>query len=149
MVDNKPHLTNSGVSFLAGKAKDLIIATTRADHPANALKGELSNVHLLKYDGVVDLSDLFVRLRRDFGAKRVTVQSGGTINTALVREGLIDRVLFVVAPALIGGRDTSTPMDGESLHVLGDLSNIKPLQLVQAVPLEDSYVLLEYDVRNT
>ena len=70
------------------------------------------------------------------------------MNARLIREGLVDRILLVIAPALIGGRDTPTPMDGESLHATAELSRIKALDLVQATPLRDSYVLLEYNVRN-
>ena len=39
-------------------------------------------------------------------------------------------------------------MDGESLYTAAELSKIKALDLVQATPLRDSYVLLEYEVRN-
>ena len=78
----------------------------------------------------------------------MTMQSGGNLNATLVREGLVDRIVLVIAPALIGGKDTSTLMDGESLHTAAELSKIKALDLVQATPLRDSYVLLEYEVRN-
>jgi 2,5-diamino-6-(ribosylamino)-4(3H)-pyrimidinone 5'-phosphate reductase len=87
-------------------------------------------------------------LARDYGAERVTIQSGGTLNATLVREGLIDRLLLVVAPAMIGGENTATLMDGESLRSTKDLKKIKTLQLIQAKPLKDSYLLLEYEVRN-
>ena len=36
-------------------------------------------------------------------------------------------------------------MDGESLYTAAELSKIKALDLVQATPLRDSYVLLEYE----
>ncbi len=62
--------------------------------------------------------------------------------------GLIDRLLLVVAPAMVGGKDTATLMDGESLHSESELFKIKPLELVQAKPLENSYLLLEYKVNN-
>ena len=95
-----------------------------------------------------DFPDLFRRIKQEFGAERMTIQSGGTLNSTLVREGLVDRVILIVVPALVGGKDTSTPMDGDSLHTVADLNKIRSLELVQAKPLRDSYVLLEYNVRN-
>jgi 2,5-diamino-6-(ribosylamino)-4(3H)-pyrimidinone 5'-phosphate reductase len=107
----------------------------------------MHNVHVVRYEKNIDFADLFSKLKSDFGAERLTIQSGGTLNTLLVREGLIDRVLLVVAPALIGGKETATLLDGESLHVKEDLKHIRALELVQATPLKDSYLLLEYVVK--
>ena len=148
VVDNEPHLTEKGVSYLAKKSKNLIIATTNKTHPATIIKKDFDNIHIFEYEKIVDFRDLFEKLKERFGAERMTIQSGGTLNTTLVREGLIDRVLLVVAPALIGGKNTSTLMDGESLHTSAELNKIKTLELVQAKPLENSYLLLEYQVKN-
>lgn len=148
VVDNEPHLTDQGVSYLARKSKNLIIATTNKTHPALTLKNTSDNIHVFEYEKVIDFRDLFGKIAERFGAERMTIQSGGTLNTTLVREGLIDRVLLVVVPALVGGKNTSTLMDGESLHAPNELGKIKALELVQAKPLENYYLLLEYRVKN-
>ena len=147
VVDSKPHLSEQGVSNLAYKGRELIVVTSHPAHPALSLKERLGNLHVLQYEKI-DFSHLFSRLKHDFGATLMTIQSGGRLNATLVREGLIDRLLLVIAPALVGGKDTPTPLDGESLHTTAELSNIKALDLVQATSLRDSYVLLEYEVRN-
>ena len=147
IVDNTPHLQEKGIVYLAKKRKDVIIATTHPQHPANLVAQTMHNVHVIRYEKSIDFADLFSKLKSDFGAERLTIQSGGTLNALLVREGLIDRVLLVVAPALIGGKETATLLDGESLHTKEDLQYIQALELVQATPLTDSYLLLEYVVR--
>jgi len=148
VVDNEPHLTEAGIAYLAKKGSALIIVTTNEQHPAFSAQKQIVNLQILKYEGSIDFKDLFRKLKEDYNAERMTVQTGGTINTILVREGLIDSVLLVVAPALIGGKNTSTLMDGESLHTPAELSKIKTLELVEAKPLENSYLLLRYKVRN-
>ncbi len=148
VIDNKPHLTIQGVAYLAKKSTKLIVATTNSAHPAFLAKQEYPNIEIISYNNKIDFKDLFSKLRSNHDVDKLTIQSGGTLNTTLVREGLIDRVLLVVAPALIGGKDTSTLMDGDSLHSQDDLSKIKTLELVQAKPLNDSYLLLEYKVKN-
>lgn len=148
VIDNKPHLTKGGVAYLAKKTKNLIIGTTNENHPAFSMQTHFSNLYVITYKGHIDFTDLFRQLKEKYGADKLTIQSGGTLNATLVREGLIDRVLLVVAPALIGGKNTSTMMDGESIHTPDELFKIKTLELVQVKSLENSYLLLEYRVRN-
>ncbi|MBI4121264.1 MAG: dihydrofolate reductase family protein [Parcubacteria group bacterium] len=148
VIDNKPHLTAGGVAYLAKKAKELFIVTANPEHPASSLSNTFSNIHILKHELEIHFEELFRELREKHGVDKLTIESGGTMNAILVRKGLIDRILIVIAPALVGGKDTPTLMDGESLHTPEELSKIKSLELVQAKPLEHSYLLLEYRVKN-
>jgi len=68
------------------------------------------------------------------------------MNAKLLREGLIQNISIVVAPVIVGGRATSTLVDGDSLQTLEDLKLLRPLKLVEARALEDSYVHLRYQV---
>jgi 2,5-diamino-6-(ribosylamino)-4(3H)-pyrimidinone 5'-phosphate reductase len=148
VIDNKPHLTGKGVTYLAKKADKLFIVTTETSHPAITLKDTLANIEIISYSNKIDFKDLMSTLKEKYGIERITIQSGGTLNTTFVREGLIDRLLLVIAPALIGGKDTSTLMDGHSLHNVDELSHIKTLNLIQVKQLSHSYLLLEYEVKN-
>jgi len=51
----------------------------------------------------VDLRAALLALNRRFGAKVVRADSGGTLNGALLRAGLVDEVSVLVHPALLGG----------------------------------------------
>lgn len=148
VIDNKPHLNENGIKYVASKFSKLIIITTHTIHPAVALKDSYSNIEVISYDKKIDFGNLFTRLKKEFGAERLTIQSGGELNALFVREGLVDRVIVVVAPCLVGGKNTPSLVGGESLHAPQDLSKIKSLELVQAKPLENSYLLLEYKVKN-
>ena len=144
VIDNRPHLTTQGITYLARKSKKLIVVTTNAAHPAFRAKQVHQNIEIIAYKNSVDFPDLFTKLQREHSVDKLTIQSGGTLNATLVRAGLIDRLLLVVAPALVGGKDTPTLMDGESLHKTSELFKIMTLSLVQAKPLANSYLLLEY-----
>ena len=76
------------------------------------------------------------------------MQSGGTVNGLFLRDKLFDYVDIVVAPVLIGGRDTSTLIDGESLKTSEELSGLGALKLIECKVLEDSYIRLRYEVLN-
>lgn len=148
VIDNKPHLNVQGLSYLLKKSKTLFIVTTNSKHPVFQLKENNPNLEILFYESEIDFNNLFEALNQKYGVENMTIQSGGTLNSTFIREGLVDRVLLIVAPVLIGGKDTSTLVDGESLHTEWDLLKIKTLKLVQAKPLENSYLLLEYKVNN-
>lgn len=146
VVDRKPWLNPHGVRAMAHGLRDLYVVTNNRSHPAYDLQAEIENLTVIGYQEEIDFSDLFERLYREHGIERITVQSGGTLNATLVREGLIDHLLIVVAPLLVGGQVTPSLMDGASLRRAGELESLKALKLTRCEPLNDSYVRLEYDV---
>ena len=146
IVDRKPHLNPNGVEYLAQWVGMLFVVTDNPGHPALDLRSRYKNIQVLFYKGGVDFSDLFVRIRQEFGIRHLVVESGGTLNTVLVRQGLIDHVCVFVAPVLVVGGATSSLMDGYSLRTEQELLNLKALKLVKSEVLEHSYLRLEYDV---
>ena len=53
---------------------------------------------------------------------------------------------IVVAPVLVGGKDTSTLIDGSSLLSQRELPQLGVLELQECVVLENSYLRLRYEV---
>lgn len=148
VIDSKPHLNNNGTTYLAKKAKTLYIVTDNPEHPAFELKESFPNIEILKYNEKIDLADVLKRLKNEYAIERITIQTGGTMNAAWIREGLIDYLSVVVAPVLVGGKDTATLVDGESLHSQDELSKLKSLELQSCKQLKDSYLHLVYKVNS-
>lgn len=148
IIDSKPHLTESGVRYLSKWVKTLYMVTANKDHPACLLAAQLGNIVIISYPERVDLEDMFQVLHSKYGVEKITIQSGGTMNAAFLRQGLIDHLSIVIAPLIVGGKDTTTLVDGESLHTVEELSNVRALKLVRCDVLEESYIHLRYDVIN-
>ena len=142
ILDNH-HLKEQGVRYFCARAKTFVLVTSNPLHPAFELKEE--NLHVILQEKT-DLRDALVRLKKEFGCERLTVQSGGTVNGLFLREKLFDYVDLVVAPVLIGGRDTSSLIDGSSLTSREELSGLGVLKLENCTVLEDSYIRLRYQV---
>ena len=85
-------------------------------------------------------------LKEKYGCDRITIQSGGTMNGLFLRERLFDYVDIVVAPVLVGGKDTSTLIDGDAITTKEDLNKLGVLRLIDCEKLEDSYLRLKYEV---
>lgn len=144
LIDNKPHLTKKGMEYLSLWTKRTIIATTNKNHPATKMSNE--NLAVIYYPKKINFNNLFGRLKSDFGANRVTVQSGGGMNAELIRGRLIDNISVVIAPAIVGGKDTATLVDGESLHKNTDLKKVKALKLLNFNKLKNSYLHIRYKI---
>lgn len=148
IVDRKPHLNENGVRYLAQWVGRLCIVTNNPSHPVFSVRSVHNNAEVILYPEDVDLADLLIKVRQQYGIEHLIIESGGTLNAALVRQGLIDHVMIVVAPLLVGGRATSTLIDGRSLQTEKELVDLKALRLVRCEVLEHSYLHLEYDVIN-
>lgn len=142
VIDNH-HLNEHGIRYFCALSKQFVLITTNANHPAFHI--EEDNFHVI-YQEELSLRDALMRLRAEYGCERITVQTGGTLNGLFLREKLFDHVDIVVAPVLIGGKDTSTLIDGESLLSQGELSKLGVLKLQECVVLENSYLRLRYEV---
>lgn len=148
IIDSKPHLTTKGTEYMAKWVKKLFLVTTNPNHPAFSLKEKHPNIEIIFFENKVDLAGLLHKLKTDYDIEKLTIQSGGTLNTSWVRESLVDYVSIVVAPCLIGGSQTQGLMGGESLHTEKDLNMIKSLKLVKNNTLKNSYIHLVYEVNN-
>ena len=93
--------------------------TSNRDHPAFRIDAD--NLHII-FQEKTSLADALKQLKEQFGCERLTVQSGGTVNGLFLREKLFDFVDIVVAPVLIGGKETATLIDGPSLRTKDELS---------------------------
>lgn len=142
MIDNR-HLTEQGVRYFCARGERLVLVTTNREHPA--LRMTEANLQVL-YQDKLNLPEMLKRLKADFDCERLTLQTGGTLNGLLLREKLIDYVDVVVAPILIGGKDTATLIDGPSLTAPEQLDQLGALKLEHCDVLSDSYLRLRYQV---
>ena len=142
VIDNK-HLNENGIRYFCALSKNFVLITSNEKHPAYNI--EESNLHII-YQKELSLNDALIKLKSEYGCERITVQTGGTLNGLFLREKLFDYVDIVVAPVLIGGKDTSTLIDGESLLSQSELSKLGVLKLQECVVLENSYLRLRYEV---
>ena len=147
IIDNKPHLNNIGVEYFIKLSKVFYLVTNNPKHPAYQYKNR-ENLCIIYFEENIDFVNLFEQLKSKYGIKSMTIQTGGTLNSVLLREKLIDKISIVVAPVLIGGKETSTLIDGESLQTFEELKKIKALKLIENKTLNDSYINLKYEIIN-
>lgn len=142
LIDNI-HLNEHGVRYFCALSRELVLITTNADHPAFQVNE--GNLHVI-LQSELSLRDALAKLKAEYGCERITIQTGGTLNGLFLREKLLDYIDIVVAPVLIGGKDTPTLIDGKSLLSENELPKLGVLKLQECAVLEDSYLRLRYEV---
>lgn len=142
IIDNN-HLNEQGVQYFCALSREFVLVTSNAEHPA--FQVNKGNLHVL-FQNELSLKDALTKLKTEYGCERITIQTGGTLNGLFLREKLLDYIDIVVAPILIGGKDTSTLIDGKSLLSENELSKLGVLKLRECTILEDSYLRLRYEV---
>ena len=142
LLDNT-HMTEHGVQYFCARSKEFVLITTNKTHPAFSIKAD--NLHII-YQENLSLEDALIELKKNYGCERITIQSGGTVNGMFLREKNFDYVDIVVAPVLIGGKETSTLVDGVALTKENELDKLGVLSLIGCDVLENSYIRLRYKV---
>lgn len=142
VLDNH-HLTEHGIRYFCALSKEFVLITSNKSHPAFCMQEK--NLHII-YQEQLSLGEALAHLKTDYGCERLTVQSGGTVNGLFLREKLFDHVDIIVAPVLIGGKETATLIDGLSLTSESGLSGLGVLKLTECTVLQDSYVRMRYQV---
>ena len=142
IIDNS-HLSVHGVEYFSKLAKTFVLVTSNKSHPAYSLA--IDNVNFI-YQESFDPVDMLEHLYDKFGCERITIQTGGTLNGLFLRVKTFDFIDIIVAPVLIGGKDTSTLIDGSSLLLPNELNKVGELKLESCDMLLDSYVRLRYKV---
>lgn len=142
IIDNN-HLKEHGIRYFCALSREFVLVTSNADHPA--FQVDQDNLHVI-YQNKLSLSAALVKIKTEYGCERITIQTGGTLNGLFLREKLLDYIDIVVAPVLIGGKDTSTLIDGKSLLSDNELSKLGVLKLQECKMLKDSYLRLRYAI---
>lgn len=117
----------SNVLNLDSPAKTYIATTSKAPRAKIREIEEKGGVVLIvkEKDSLVDISALMDML----GEMEITsllIEGGSRINASALREGIVDKVIFLFAPKIIGGQQAISSIGGES-----------PSSLAEAVQLND------------
>ena len=143
VVDSRGFLNEQGLKNLMFRYKRVIIFVSEKtpQEYIKSLKG--SNVEYFQTPGEkVDYKKMFKHLER-LGLKKISVESGGTLNSYLLRAGVIDEVHIIFVPIMVGGLGTPSIMDGEQLE---DWKGIIPLVFLGVVKLKHGFIKTKYKV---
>ncbi len=118
-----------------------IIATTALASEDNLkqLKEKGAEILLLPIkDDHVDLKALMTALG-ELGIDSVLIEGGSSVNYSALEAGVVDKVIFFIAPKLIGGDGAKTPVGGTGKMFMRDaivLKNMKHMVIDEDIMIE-------------
>lgn len=121
-------------------SRGVALSTTRTPREHLELVRSSGADVIVAGDEHVDLRAALSELHSRYGIRTVRVDSGGTLNGALLRAGLVSEVSLLVHPQLIGGRSPS------SFFIADDLGSDESPMDARLISLErlDDLVWLRY-----
>jgi diaminohydroxyphosphoribosylaminopyrimidine deaminase/5-amino-6-(5-phosphoribosylamino)uracil reductase len=78
--------------------------------------------------GQVNLKDMLKRLSR-LGVTNIMVEGGGSLIGSLFDEGLVDKVIFFIAPKIIGGKGATSSVMGSGVSRIEKAYKLKEMSL--------------------
>jgi diaminohydroxyphosphoribosylaminopyrimidine deaminase/5-amino-6-(5-phosphoribosylamino)uracil reductase len=88
--------------------------------------------------GQIDLKNLMVELGED-KITSIMIEAGPTLAASALKSGIVDKVMYYIAPKLIGGNSAPTPVGGEGFKKLSEaihLNNVNVRMFGEDVLIE-------------
>lgn len=112
--------TDSRICRTAGQYRTVIAYTHGTRRKRSALEAlGITLLELPEENGRVSLPSLMDALGR-MEIDSILLEGGGTLNEAMLRAGLVQKVYAYIAPLLLGGRDAKTPVEGIGFSTPGE-----------------------------
>lgn len=119
-------------SNIVKTAKDIRTIVAYSNEPNNnKIEQLLSNkVELLKipYNNGIDLKILMETLGK-MQIDSVLIEGGGNINASALSAGIVNKVYAYIAPKIIGGKESLSPVTGKGIEYMKDSINLKNLSV--------------------
>lgn len=78
--------------------------------------------------GIIDLKKL-MNVLGSMNMMAVMIEAGGNFASACLDAGIVDKVVYFLAPKLIGGRDALTAVEGQGAKTLKDVIGLKDISV--------------------
>lgn len=108
-----------------------IIVTTQKASEEKLIKLKELGVEIIKTPLKNERVDL-VYLMKELGERKIDsilLEGGGTLSYSALKEGIVDKVMTFIAPKIIGGRDSKTPVEGDGIEFMKDAINLKNIEV--------------------
>ncbi len=105
------------------------------------------NVEILcceEKDCHVDINDLMVKLG-ELGIDSLLLEGGSTINAAFLEADCVDEVYAFIAPKIIGGQNSKSPIGGNGIDLMKDAVMLKDIKIEQF----DNDILIKGKIKST
>ena len=105
------------------------------------------NVEILQCeekDGHVDINDLMIKLGQK-GIDSLLLEGGSCLNAAFLEAGCVDEVYAFIAPKIIGGEHSKSPIGGKGIELMRDAITFDKIEIEQI----ENDILIKGKIKST
>ena len=116
-------------NVIKDKEAKTIIATTKFAKKDKILSLRNSGIEVLvinSKNNKVDLDELMVKLG-ELNIDSILLEGGSTLNFSALKQGIVDKIQIYIAPKIIGGEKSKTPVDGQGIDKLKNAFKVRNL----------------------
>lgn len=116
-------------NVIKDKQARTIIATTKFAKKDKILSLRNSGIEVLvinSKNNKVDLDELMVKLG-DLNIDSILLEGGSTLNFSALKQEIVDKIQIYIAPKIIGGEKSKTPVDGQGIDKLKNAFKVRNL----------------------
>ena len=151
IVDTKASISlNSNIVKTANEYRTILAVGQQSIVNAQQSKVEMLkslNVEILyceEKDGHVDINDLMIKLGQK-GIDSILLEGGTTLNAAFLEAGCVDEVYAFIAPKIIGGEHSKSPVGGQGIELMKDAIMLKDIK----IETFDNDILIKGKIKST
>ncbi|SHK34410.1 diaminohydroxyphosphoribosylaminopyrimidine deaminase / 5-amino-6-(5-phosphoribosylamino)uracil reductase [Tepidibacter formicigenes DSM 15518] len=143
VVDSKGRIPLDSNVLNKNLEGNTIIATTEIAH-----KNKIKSIKEMGLDVIVtpikdnkvDLNYLMKELGK-INIDSILLEGGSTLNYSALNEGIVDKVIFFIAPKILGGINAKTPVGGQGKEYVKDAFKLYDLEMSR---FEDDFMIQGY-----
>lgn len=128
--------TSARISLQSQLVRTALDQRTIVAHTAKAEKSRLEALHkagvetwcCAEEEGRLSMADLVQKIGAT-GIDSVLVEGGGEVNYSLLCGGLVDEVVCFVAPKLVGGAESKSPIGGHGIERMAEAVELEGLEV--------------------
>lgn len=119
IIDGKAEIPVTS-KVLSREPQNTIVVVSRKAPKDRVLKIRAKGVEVLEIPekaGGIDLK----KLMKELGRRNVIsllIEGGGATNASALSQGIVDKIYFFVAPKIVGGKESLTPVEGKGIKSL-------------------------------
>ena len=137
IVDTKASISlDSNIVKTANEYRTILaVGQQTTDNSQQSKINELEsfNVEILQCeekDGRVDINDLMIKLGEK-GIDSLLLEGGSCLNAAFLEAGCVDEVYAFIAPKIIGGEHSKSPIGGKGIELMKDAITFDKVEIEQ------------------
>ena len=124
-------LLDSKVLNQESDARTIVAVTSSApEDKIEQIKQKAEVIVIPEKDGRVDILELMKKLGQ-MEITSVMIEGGAEVNASALRAGIVDRVMFFIAPKIFGGSDAPSPVGGDGVDEPDDAILLKDISVEQ------------------